>query len=75
MGLEGGHVSPIGLLNDEMCIVRVLLDEGLSKHPGPLLFHPFSNDASIELTYEALLALIKNSGHGAPETMAFEVGA
>ena len=66
-------MSPLSLVNDAMGVVRVLLDEGLAAAPGPLLFHPFSNDASLELSYAALLALIKNTGHAAPETMPFEL--
>jgi hypothetical protein len=73
MGVEGGHVSPLGLLNDKMGVVRVLLDEGLRTSPGPLLFHPWTNDASLELTYDGLLTLIKNTGHAEPATMEFEL--
>jgi Ala-tRNA(Pro) deacylase len=72
LGVAQGHVSPIALANDEMHAVNVLLDATLELATEPLLFHPFTNEASVELTYQSLLQLISKTGHASPTIMQFQ---
>lgn len=72
LGVAQGHVSPIALANDEMHAVNVLLDATLESATEPLLFHPFTNEASVELTYQGLLQLISKTGHASPTIMQFQ---
>jgi Ala-tRNA(Pro) deacylase len=71
LGVLPGHVSPFSLLHDSGRVVNLVLDASLASKPGPLLFHPGSNDASVELQYEQLLKLANDSGH-APLLMQFK---
>ncbi len=60
--LEPGHVSPMGLINDEEKKVEVLIDKEL-KDKKLLAIHPNINEASILLTYEDLIHFIKAMGN------------
>ena len=71
LGVAQGHVSPIALVNDEMHAVNIVVDSALATASEPLLFHPFTNEASVELDYKGLLALIETTGHAAPVVMDF----
>ena len=60
--LEPGHVSPMGLINDEEKKVEVLIDKDLKDKPL-LAVHPNTNEASILITYEDLMKFIKAMGN------------
>ena len=60
--LEPGHVSPMGLMNDEEKKVEVLIDRDLKDKPL-LAVHPNTNEASILITYEDLMKFIKAMGN------------
>ncbi len=60
--LEPGHVSPMGLMNDEEKEVEVLIDKDL-KDKSLLAIHPNTNEASILITYEDLMKFIKAMGN------------
>ena len=60
--LEPGHVSPMGLINDEEKKVEVLIDKDL-KNKLLLAVHPNTNEASILITDEDLMKFIKAMGN------------
>ena len=60
--LEPGHVSPMGLINDEEKKVEVLIDKDLRDKPL-LAVHPNTNEASLLITYEDLMKFIKSMGN------------
>ena len=60
--LEPGHVSPMGLMNDEEKKVEVLIDRDLKDKPL-LAVHPNTNEASILITYDDLMKFIKAMGN------------
>jgi len=62
LGVVPGHVSPLCLFNDKAGLVNVVLDSSLTISTLPLLFHPFTNTASIEMTYAQLLDLLTKLG-------------
>jgi Ala-tRNA(Pro) deacylase len=79
LGVLPGSVSPLCLLNDASGCVNVVLDgslEGKGAAGGgtPLLFHPGSNEASVEVAYAQLHKLLVGSGH-TPVVMAFKEAA
>lgn len=69
LGVVQGHVSPLCLTHDEVaktvnvCIDSKLINGGYTSLDNPLFFHPFDNSASIGITGEGLLALVKATGH------------
>lgn len=73
LGVAQGHVSPIALANDEMGLINILIDSSLTSENAlePLLFHPFTNESSVEMNYKSLLELIEKTGHAAPTIMDF----
>ena len=73
LGVAQGHVSPIALANDEMCVINILIDASLTSETAvePLLFHPFTNESSVEMTYKSLVDLITKTGHAAATIMDF----
>ncbi len=62
LGLEAGHVSPMGLINNLEKTVEVLLDKDL-KNNEKLAFHPNTNEASILITFESLKKFLDSCGH------------
>lgn len=62
LGLEAGHVSPMGLINNPEKTVEVLLDKDLKKKEK-LAFHPNTNEASILITFEGLKKFLDDCGH------------
>jgi len=61
LGLKKGAVTPLGVLNDEDCAVEVYFDEELCKMEK-IGIHPNENTASVYLSPDDLLHIIK--GHG-----------
>ena len=62
MGLKKGAVSPLGILNDENCAVEVFFDEDFTKMPR-IGVHPNENTASVYLSPEDLLRVIREHGN------------
>ena len=60
--LEAGHVSPMGLINDEAGNVEVLFDEDL-KNRELLAVHPNTNEASILINFNDLEKFVKETKH------------
>lgn len=61
MGLPKGSVTPFGILNDEECRVRVLMD---SVYKGETIgIHPNDNTATVWLKMDDLEKIIKNHGN------------
>lgn len=62
LGLKPGFVTPLGLPHDVQNQVTVLLDKELQKVDS-IGIHPNSNTATVFVTYENLLKIIKCSHH------------
>lgn len=62
MGLKKGAVSPLGVLNNENCAVEVFFDEDFTKMPR-IGVHPNENTASVYLSPEDLLRVIREHGN------------
>lgn len=61
MGLPKGSVTPFGILNDEECKVRVLMD---SVYKGETIgIHPNDNTATVWLNMDDLEKIIKEHGN------------
>lgn len=61
MGLTPGAVTPLGLLNDADCRVKLFLDSAFSG--GLIGVHPNDNTATVWLKTEDLIAVLRESGH------------
>lgn len=66
LGLEKGHVTPLGLLNDEAHKTVAVIDEELNDPPGDksaiVGIHPMVNDAMVFITLGDLEQLLTESG-------------
>ncbi len=62
LGLKKGAVTPLGILNDAEHKVRVLVDEDVLDFPA-VGVHPNENTATVWLSPQDLLALLKNHGN------------
>ena len=58
-----GSVSPLGLLNNEACNVKLFLDEEFVQGSGIIGIHPNENTATIWLKAEDLLTMIRRHGN------------
>lgn len=60
--LTQGSVSPFGILNDKDCLVELVFDSDLigEKAVG---FHPNINTATVWLSFEDLIKVIKDNGN------------
>ena len=63
LGLLPGHVTPLGILNDEERRVRVYLDAAFREPPGLVGVHPNENTATLFLKTEDLLRLLRDHGN------------
>lgn len=63
LGLRGGAVSPLGILNDEARTVQVIFDEDLKTYAG-LGIHPVENTATIHIALADVIAIAE--AHGNP---------
>lgn len=69
LGLKKGSVTPLGILNDEERAVEVFFDADFCEM-GKIGVHPNENTASVYLSTESLLQVIRE--HGNPlEIIAF----
>ncbi len=62
LGLEPGHVSPMGLINDKENKVEVIFDKELTKKEL-LAVHPNTNEASLLISFKDLEKFVKETGH------------
>lgn len=62
LGLSAGSVTPMGLLNDKDCIVKLFLDEEFLEGNGIIGVHPNENTATIWLRTEDLLNILREHG-------------
>ena len=62
LGLETGAVSPLGIINDTEAQVKVIFDKDLVGKEN-LGVHPNDNTATIILSFDDLLKVIKDNGN------------
>ena len=62
LGLEPGHVSPMGLINDKENKVEVIFDKEITKKEL-LAVHPNTNEASVLISFKDLEKFVKETGH------------
>ena len=62
LGLTQGSVSPFGVLNDKERNVEIVFDKEL-KNMDILGFHPNINTATVWLSFESILKVIKDNGN------------
>ena len=60
--LTPGGVTPLGLLNDEACAVRLYLDKEFTEGEGIIGVHPNDNTATVAMKTEDLLVLLGEHG-------------
>lgn len=58
-----GAVTPLGLLNDKDCSVKLFLDKFFLEEPGLIGVHPNDNTATVCLKTASLLELIREHGN------------
>ena len=63
LGLIPGAVTPLGLLNDRQCRVRLFLDRAFWEAPGLIGVHPNDNTATVWLRAEDLAAIVRRHGN------------
>ena len=63
LGTTQGNVSPLALINDTAQLVNVAIDRNLLDEGGPVLVHPLTNEASVELNIKDILSFIEQTGH------------
>lgn len=63
LGVMPGSVSPLGLLNNEACNVKLFLDEEFLTQPGIIGCHPNDNTATIWLKGNDLVSMIREHGN------------
>ena len=62
LSLTAGSVTPLGLLNDEACAVKLYLDREFVEDEGIIGVHPNDNTATVAMKTADLLALLKEHG-------------
>src|SRR5882672_10330772 len=62
LGVEPGSVTPLALINDESCTVRLALDRGLGDG-GPVNVHPLVNTMTTAMAAPDLLRFFAATGH------------
>mgnify|MGYP001783472425 CR=1 FL=1 len=63
MGLQAGSVTPLGVLNDETCSVKVFVDAYFLENDALIGVHPNENTATIWMNTEDLLRIIRAHGN------------
>jgi Ala-tRNA(Pro) deacylase len=61
--LTPGGVTPLGLLNDEECRVKLYLDKAFTEGEVIIGVHPNDNTATVWLSFKDLKKLIENLGN------------
>jgi len=62
LGLTPGSVSPFGLINDQNHLVTVAISSQLQTK-SYLLFHPNTNTATLEISWENFKKFLSHTGH------------
>ena len=62
LNLTPGSVTPLGLLNDEDCAVKLYLDKDFLEAPALIGVHPNDNTATVCMKTEDLLAILREHG-------------
>nr|WP_317412499.1 prolyl-tRNA synthetase associated domain-containing protein [uncultured Solibaculum sp.] len=62
LGLVKGSVTPLGILNDQDCCVEMVFDRDLQGE-NRLGIHPNENTATLWISFENLLDLVKQHGN------------
>ena len=62
LNIEPGSVSPLGVLNDQECVVPVFFDEDLKEYEY-IAVHPNDNTATIWMKLTDLVDVIKLHGN------------
>ena len=62
MGLTPGSVTPLGLLNDAECRVKLYLDKDFLGEPALIGVHPNDNTATVCMKTEDLILLLREHG-------------
>ena len=73
LGVIPGAVSPFALINDTDVQVTVILDKHMLD-VSPLNYHPISNEKTVAVTPDGLVAFIRSCGHE-PKVINLERGA
>ena len=60
--LTPGGVTPLGLLNDEACAVKLYLDKEFTQGEGIIGVHPNENTATVAMKTADLLTLLREHG-------------
>ncbi len=63
MDLLPGAVTPLGILNNEVCSVQFFLDKAFLEEPGLVGVHPNENTATIWMKTRDLVQLIEEHGN------------
>ena len=61
--IKPGSVSPLGLLNNQQCNVKLYLDGDFFRKPGIIGIHPNDNTATVWLKADDLKNLVENHGN------------
>lgn len=63
LGLMPGAVTPLGILNDDACRVKVFIDSALAGENGLVGVHPNENTATVWMKTADLVSIIKDHGN------------
>ena len=61
LNLHTGAVTPLGIVNDVQSRVKVIIDADLCGKK--LLLHPNTNTATISISFDDLIKIIRHTGH------------
>ena len=62
LGVEPGAVTPLGLLNDKDCTVKLFIDSDLCGENGIISVHPCDNSATVCMKTADLISLLRERG-------------
>ncbi|MXN77750.1 prolyl-tRNA synthetase associated domain-containing protein [Burkholderia sp. 4701] len=62
LGVRAGSLSPLALVNDPACNVRLVIDEDLANE-AVFLFHPLDSTATIALSRQDFAAFLQHIDH------------
>lgn len=61
LNLEKGSVTPLGLINDNDCLVKLIIDAELVGHK--CLMHPNRNDRTVSIGFEDFIRFVEFTNH------------
>ena len=62
LNIEPGSVSPLGVLNDQECVIPVFFDEDLKEYEY-IAVHPNDNTATVWMQADDLMKIIQKHGN------------